>query len=88
MKTCNHTETQQREIHTREETTAGRATARRHFARGFARRVIVWAVTCAFLAVVNRLPSPHYWWVLWVIAGWGLQLLLALLFYLFGDEKE
>lgn len=29
MKTCNHTETQQREIHTREEATAGRATARR-----------------------------------------------------------
>ena len=26
------------------------------------------------LAVVNFFTSPHYWWVLWVIGGWGLGL--------------
>lgn len=61
---------------------------RRRFARGFARQVIIWAVTCAFLAVVNWLTSPHYWWVLWVIGGWGLQLLLSLVFYLFDFDDE
>lgn len=61
---------------------------RRRFAREFARQLIVWAVTCSFLAVVNWMTSPHYWWVLWVIAGWGLQLILSLAFYLFDDEEE
>ena len=61
----------------------------RYFARGFARQVIVWAVTCAFLAIANWLTSPHYWWVLWVIGGWGLQLLIAFALYLFdGEENE
>ena len=62
---------------------------RRRSTRQFARQVIIWAVTCAFLAVVNRLTSPHYWWVLWVIGGWGLQLLIAFALYLFdGEENE
>lgn len=68
--------------------TAEADTKRRRFTRQFARQVIIWAVTCAFLAVVNRLTSPHYWWVLWVIGGWGLQLLLAFAFYLFDHEDE
>ena len=68
-----------------EENAAAEAVAkRRRFARGFARQVIVWAVTCAFLAVVNWLT----WWVLWVIGGWGLQLLLSLVFYLFDFDDE
>lgn len=68
---------------------------RRRFARRFARQVVVWAVVCAFLAFVNRHTSPHHWWVAWVAAGWGLQLLLTLVCYLFDldgedgeDEKE
>lgn len=62
---------------------------RRRSTRQFAQQVIIWAVTCAFLAVVNRLTSPHYWWVLWVIGGWGLQLLIAFALYLFdGKENE
>ena len=72
-----------------EENAAAEAAAkRRRFTRGFARQVIAWAVMCAFLAVVNGLTSPHYWWVLWVIGGWGLQLLLALVFYLFDFDDE
>ena len=31
---------------------------------------------------VNALTTPHYWWVLWVMAGWGLGLILDLIFHL------
>lgn len=41
-----------------------------------------YAVICAFLAGVNALTTPHYWWVLWVMAGWGLGLILDLIFHL------
>lgn len=33
-------------------------------------------------AGVNALTTPHYWWVLWVMAGWGLGLILDLIFHL------
>ena len=26
---------------------------------------------------INWFTSPHYWWVLWVIAGWGISLLMT-----------
>ena len=31
---------------------------------------------------------PHYWWVLWVIAGWGLNIALSLAWYLFDCDDE
>lgn len=68
--------------------TAEADTKRRRSTRQFAQQVIIWAVTCAFLAVVNRLTSPHYWWVLWVIAGWGLNIALSLAWYLFDCDDE
>ena len=45
-------------------------------------------VVCAFLAFVNWQTSPHYWWVLWVIAGWGLNIALSLAWYLFDCDDE
>lgn len=39
----------------------------------------------ALLAVVNYLTSPHYWWVLWVLGGWGLGLVTQAL-RLFGPD--
>lgn len=70
-------------------TTAAEAAAkRRRFARDFARQVAVWAIVCAFLALVNALTSPHYWWVVWVLAGWGFQLLLQFGLYLFDSEDD
>lgn len=30
-----------------------------------------------FLIAINWFTSPHYWWVLWVIGGWGISLLMA-----------
>lgn len=50
--------------------------------RRLIREWITYAVICAFLAGVNALTTPHYWWVLWVMAGWGLGLILDLIFHL------
>lgn len=41
--------------------------------------VLRYVLVNAFLALVNWMTSPHYWWVLWVIAGWGLNLLLNII---------
>ncbi len=86
MEATDRMKTSRKEIRTADAVEAN--AKRRRFIRPFAQQVIIWAVTCAFLAVVNRLTSPHYWWVLWVIGGWGLQLLLAFAFYLFDREEE
>ena len=45
-------------------------------------------MVCAFLAFVNWQTSPRYWWVLWVIAGWGLNIVLSLVWYLFDCDDE
>ena len=45
---------------------------RRLFGRWFARRITTYVAVCAFLTFVNWYTSPHYWWVVWVMAGWGL----------------
>lgn len=44
------------------------------------REWITYFVICSFLVFLNWMTSPHYWWVAWVIAGWGLNLLLKFLF--------
>ena len=36
----------------------------------------------------RRITSPHYWWVVWVMAGWGLNLILSLVWYLTGCDKD
>lgn len=43
---------------------------------------LTWALVCyvavnLFLIAVNWFTSPHYWWVLWVIGGWGISLLMT-----------
>ena len=58
------------------------------FARWFIRRLTTCVVVCAFLAFVNWQTSPHYWWVLWVSAGWGLNIALSLAWYLFDCDDE
>lgn len=62
--------------------------SRRNFARWFSRKAIAYVVICSFLTVVNWYSSPHYWWVIWVIAGWGLGLALNLAYYLTGCDEE
>ena len=41
-----------------------------------------------FLTFVNWYTSPHYWWVVWVMAGWGLNLILSLAWYLTGCDED
>ena len=61
---------------------------RRLFARRFSRRVTTCFAVCGFLAFVNWYTSPHYWWVVWVMAGWGLNLILSLAWYLTGCDED
>ena len=39
--------------------------------------LVYYVVINLFLVAVNWFTSPHYWWVLWVIAGWGISLLIT-----------
>mgnify|MGYP005973673037 CR=1 FL=1 len=61
---------------------------RRLFTRWFTRRITSYVVICLFLTVVNHMISPHYWWVAWVAAGWGLNLALSLIWYLTDCDDE
>lgn len=51
-------------------------------------KILRYIVTCGFLAVVNYMTSPAYWWVLWVIAGWGLHLLFDMADHYFSEETS
>ncbi len=51
----------------------------RRFKRYFLMRLLQYAVINAFLAFVNWMTSPYYWWVLWVMAGWGIALVLDMI---------
>ena len=57
--------------------------------RRLARTTIPYAVIGGFLTPVNALTPPPYWGVAGVAGGWGLALLLPLLFHLVGcDEAD
>lgn len=70
------------------EITPANTDKRRLFARRFSRRVTTCFAVCGFLAFVNWYTSPHYWWVVWVMAGWGLNLILSLAWYLTGCDED
>ncbi|WP_295937118.1 2TM domain-containing protein [uncultured Alistipes sp.] len=61
---------------------------RRNIDRSLVRRLITYVVVCTFLVFVNWQTSPNYWWVLWVMAGWGLGIVLPLVMYLVGCDDE
>ncbi len=52
------------------------------FKRWMTRKGITYVTVCGFLTFVNAYTTPHRWWVLWVIAGWGLSLGLSIAYYL------
>lgn len=41
--------------------------------------VLRYVIVNLFLVFVNWITTPNYWWVFWVIAGWGLGLVLNLI---------
>lgn len=40
--------------------------------------IVKYLVVNAFLVFVNLMTTPNYLWVLWVIAGWGIGLILTI----------
>lgn len=42
----------------------------------FYSELLEFAVVISVLALINLALSPQYWWVLWVILGWGISILL------------
>ena len=43
--------------------------------RGFYIHLAQYGIIIAFLTVVNLMTSRHYYWVIWVAAGWGVGVL-------------
>lgn len=41
--------------------------------------LVYYVVVNLFLITINWFTTPHYWWVLWVIGGWGISLLTTAL---------
>lgn len=71
------------------ETTVTTKRSNHSFSPRMKMEVLRYVVICAFLAVVNWLTNPAYWWVLWVMAGWGINLVLSIVgHYVMGGEKE
>lgn len=51
--------------------------------------ILRYIIVCSFLAAVNYITNPSYWWVLWVVAGWGLDLSLNIISqYIIKQEEE
>ncbi len=48
----------------------------------------VFAILCTFLTLINWITMPHYWWVLWIIGGWGTGMLLRTLNLLTRTDKD
>lgn len=56
--------------------------------RGVLRHLLYYVVVCGFLAFINYINSPQYWWVLWVVAGWGIAVLLQVGEWLIYRKQE
>lgn len=41
--------------------------------------LVYYVVINLSLIAINWFTCPHYWWVLWVIGGWGISLLTTAL---------
>lgn len=60
----------------------------RNFGCRYGRRLVSYVVICAFLTFVNWMTSLHDWWVLWVIAGWGVNILINVICSATGWDTE
>lgn len=75
---------------TRPETDPGRAAARRRIEkrRGLQGGLVAYVVVNAFLVVVWALTGAGYFWPAWIMAGWGVGMLLGLWDYLRGPITD
>lgn len=51
-------------------------------------KLAVYVVNCLFLTLVNYVTSTHYWWVCWVVLGWGLNIVLGWIIWYFEKNEE
>ena len=51
-------------------------------------KLAVYVVNCLFLTLVNYVTSSHYWWVCWVVLGWGLNIVLGWIIWYFEKNEE
>jgi 2TM domain len=67
-----------------------RATARKRIdkRRGLQGGFVAYVVVNTFLVVVWALTGGGYFWPAWIIAGWGVGMLLGLWDYLRGPVSE
>ena len=61
---------------------------RRLYEHRFARHITTYIAVYKIHNFFNWYTSPHYWWVVWVMAGWGLNLILSLAWYLTGCDED
>ena len=64
-------------VPTQEQIEAACRQSARHFWNWLTWSLVYYVVINLFLIAINWFTSPHYWWVLWVIAGWGISLLMT-----------
>ncbi len=70
-------------------TTHAPATSGRKIPRRIIRQASTFVIVCLFLLLLNCMTSPGHWWVVWVVAGWGLHLAILLVHHWIGwDEEE
>jgi 2TM domain len=69
---------------------AERAMARKHIEkrRGLQGGFVAYVVVNAFLVVVWALTGAGYFWPAWIMAGWGVGMLLGLWDYLRGPIDD
>ncbi len=60
----------------------------RRIPRRILRQAGTFVIVCVFLTFVNYMTSPGHWWVLWIIAGWGLSLSISLLHHWIGRDDD
>ena len=50
--------------------------------------ITTYLIVMLFLAVVNFMTSPGYWWVIWPAMGWGLGLIISIVSRLLSIDQD
>lgn len=56
--------------------------------RRIVKDVLIYIIVMLFLAFINYMLSPGYWWVVWPAAGWGLGLAIGIVNKLFDKTNN